>query len=188
MSALSGTESGTVHRSDRGPGRRDRARAGLLVLVALVAAATVANLNLAVANVALPEIVVAGRRWRRPSSTWRGGLLGGTGGVGLYLGAVGDRYGRKRMLLGGVALSVPACIAAAWAPSVQMLVVARLVGGLAAGMAFPTTLALITALWSGPQRTRSIALWSGVGGSMAALGPLAGGGCSAGHGGGRCSS
>jgi MFS family permease len=39
-------------------------------------------------------------------------------------------------------------------------------------MAFPTTLALITALWSGPARTRSIALWSGIGGAVSALGPL----------------
>jgi hypothetical protein len=45
-------------------------------------------------------------------------------------------------------------------------------GGLAAGMAYPTTLALITALWSGPGRTKSIALWSGIGGAIAALGPL----------------
>jgi MFS family permease len=45
-------------------------------------------------------------------------------------------------------------------------------GGLAAGMAFPTTLALITALWSGAARTRSIALWSGLGGAIAALGPM----------------
>ena len=39
-------------------------------------------------------------------------------------------------------------------------------------MAYPTTLALITALWSGPGRTKSIALWSGLGGAIAALGPL----------------
>src|SRR5262249_356880 len=48
-------------------------------------------------------------------------------------------------------------------------------GGLSAGMAYPTTLALITALWSGAPRTRSIALWSAVGGAIAALGPLAAG-------------
>ena len=39
-------------------------------------------------------------------------------------------------------------------------------------MAYPTTLALIAALWSGPARTRSIALWSAPGGAIAALGPL----------------
>jgi MFS transporter, DHA2 family, multidrug resistance protein len=45
-------------------------------------------------------------------------------------------------------------------------------GGLSAGMAFPTTPGLITALWSGPARTRSIALWSGLGGAISSLGPL----------------
>jgi MFS family permease len=90
----------------------------------------------------------------------------------LYLGALGDRYGRKLMLVGGMALSIPASLLAALAPTIDVLFIARVIGGLAAGMAFPTTLALITALWSGPARTRSIALWSGIGGAIAALGPL----------------
>jgi MFS family permease len=90
----------------------------------------------------------------------------------LYLGALGDRYGRKLMLVLGTFLAIPASIVAATASSVGLLVGARIFGGLAAGMAFPTTLALITALWSGPARTRPIALWSGIGASMSALGPL----------------
>ncbi|OWY60307.1 MFS transporter, partial [cyanobacterium TDX16] len=64
---------------------------------------------------------------------------------------------------------------AATAGTVEVLIGARILGGLSAGMAFPTTLALITALWSGPARTRSIALWSGLGGAISALGPLASG-------------
>ena len=93
----------------------------------------------------------------------------------LYFGAIGDRYGRKLMLVLGMALSIPACLLAAWAPSDEVLFVARLLGGLSAGMAYPTTLALITALWAGPGRTKSIALWSGIGGAISALGPLASG-------------
>ena len=76
------------------------------------------------------------------------------------------------MLILGVSLSVPACLIAAWAPNEQVLIAARILGGLSAGMAYPTTLALITALWSGPARTRSIALWSAIGGAISALGPL----------------
>jgi MFS transporter, DHA2 family, multidrug resistance protein len=90
----------------------------------------------------------------------------------LWLGALGDRYGRKLMLLAGTVLAVPMSLLAAYAPSDTVLFLARLGGGLAAGMAYPTTLALITALWSGPARTTSIALWSGTGGAIAALGPL----------------
>ena len=93
----------------------------------------------------------------------------------LYLGALGDRYGRKLMLILGVALSIPACLLAAFAPSDTVLFVARLFGGVAAGMAYPTTLALITALWSGPARTKSIALWSALGGAISSLGPLVAG-------------
>jgi len=76
------------------------------------------------------------------------------------------------MLLIGTTLAIPASLLAAFSPSVEVLIVARLLGGLSAGMAYPTTLALITALWSGPGRTRSIALWSGLGGAIASLGPL----------------
>ncbi len=93
----------------------------------------------------------------------------------LYLGAIGDRYGRKLLLLLGMALSVPASLLAAYAPSDEVLFGARLLGGVSAGMAYPTTLALITALWSGQARTRSIALWSAIGGGIAALGPLVSG-------------
>jgi MFS family permease len=82
----------------------------------------------------------------------------------LYFGALGDRYGHKLMLILGMALSVPACLLAALAPTDGVLFLARLLGGLSAGMAFPTTLALITALWAGPGRTKPIALWSGIGG------------------------
>jgi EmrB/QacA subfamily drug resistance transporter len=93
----------------------------------------------------------------------------------LYLGAVGDRYGRKRLLILGMVLTVPADCLAAWAPSEQVLIFARIFGGLAAGMAYPTTLALITALWSGAARTKAIALWAATGGAISALGPLCSG-------------
>jgi predicted MFS family arabinose efflux permease len=93
----------------------------------------------------------------------------------LYFGAVGDRYGRKLLLVLGMILTIPADCLAAWAPSIEVLFGARVLGGLAAGMAYPTTLALITALWSGPARTKSIALWAATGGAIASLGPLCAG-------------
>src|SRR5262249_56740354 len=93
----------------------------------------------------------------------------------LWLGALGDRYGRKLMLLLGTALAIPMSLLAAYAPSDVVLFAARLGGGVAAGMAYPTTLALIAALWSGPGRTKSIALWSALGGAIASLGPLVAG-------------
>jgi DHA2 family multidrug resistance protein-like MFS transporter len=146
-------------------------RAGL-VLATLITVAAVANLNLAVANVALPSIGRAFEAGQTELDLVAVGYSLGLAASVLYLGALGDRYGRKLMLLLGMGLSVPACLLAAFAPSIGVLFAARLLGGLSAGMAFPTTLALITALWSGAARTRSIALWSGIGGAISSLGPL----------------
>jgi MFS transporter, DHA2 family, multidrug resistance protein len=149
-------------------------RAGL-VLIALILVAGVANLNLSVANVALPDI---GKHFDSSQTTLDliavGYSLGLAASV-LYLGALGDRYGRKLMLILGMVLSIPASLLAAFAPSDTVLFGARVLGGVSAGMAYPTTLALITALWSGPGRTKSIALWSAIGGGIASLGPLVAG-------------
>jgi MFS transporter, DHA2 family, multidrug resistance protein len=142
------------------------------VLAALIAVAAVANLNLSVANVALPDIGKAFNASQTGLDLVAVGYSLGLAASVLYLGALGDRYGRKLMLMLGTTLAIPAALLAALAPSMPVLFVARLCGGLAAGMAFPTTLALITALWSGAARTRSIALWSGLGGAISALGPL----------------
>ena len=147
------------------------ARQGL-VLTTLILVAAVANLNLTVANTALPDIGKAFNAGQTALDVVAVGFSLGLAASVLYLGALGDRYGRKLMLVLGTALSIPASILAATASSVGVLAGARVFGGLAAGMAFPTTLALITALWSGAGRTRSIALWSGIGASMSAVGPL----------------
>ena len=145
------------------------------MLTALILVAGVANLNLSVANVALPDI---GKHFDSSQTSLDliavGYSLGLAASV-LYLGALGDRYGRKLMLLLGMGLSVPACLLASFAPSDEVLFVARVLGGLSAGMAYPTTLALIAALWSGAGRTKSIALWSALGGAIASLGPLVAG-------------
>src|SRR6187551_1610074 len=112
-----------------------------IVLGSLILVAAVANLNLSVANVALPSI---GRAF---SSSQTGldliavGYSLGLAASVLYLGAVGDRYGRKLLLVLGMVLSVPACLLAAYAPSDTALFLARILGGLSAGMAYPTTLA-----------------------------------------------
>ena len=161
----------TTPGSAAGAGSSAPARSRL-VLVALILVAAVANLNLAVANVALPSIGQAFDASQTELDLIAVGYSLGLAASVLYFGAIGDRYGRKLLLILGTSLAIPASCLAAWAPNADVLIAARIIGGLAAGMAYPTTLALITALWAGPARTKSIALWSGLGGAISALGPL----------------
>ncbi len=144
-----------------------------LALTALILGAIVANLNLSVANVALPDI---GKAFDAGQTQINLVAIGCTLGLAmsvLYLGALGDRYGRKLMLLLGMALTLPASAISAWAPTIDILIAGRVFTGIAAGLAFPTTLALITALWGqGKGRVRAIALWSGLSGGGAILGPV----------------
>ncbi|HEY7691856.1 MAG TPA: MFS transporter [Gaiellaceae bacterium] len=150
------------------------AKAGV-VLGSLIAVAAVANLGLAVANVALPSIGSHFDASQTALNLIAVGYSLGLAASVLYFGAIGDRYGRKLLLVLGMLLTIPADCLAAWAPSEEVLICARILGGLAAGMAYPTTLALITALWSGAARTKAIALWAAIGGAISALGPLCSG-------------
>ena len=157
------TTNGKSTQPNSGDAVQAPARAGL-VLITLILVAAVANLNLSVANVALPDI---GKEFDASQTSLNLVAVGYSLGLAasvLYLGALGDHRGRKMM-----------CILAATAPSVGVLITARILGGVSAGMAYPTTLALITALWAGPSRTRAIALWSAIGGAISALGPLVAG-------------
>jgi MFS transporter, DHA2 family, multidrug resistance protein len=167
----------------RGPGppQGDRPSAGEsppragAILTVLILGAVVANINLAIANVALPSIGAALDTSQAELNLVAVGFTLGLASSVLYLGALADRYGRKPAMMLGAALSVPASLLAAWAPNATVLIVARVSGGLAAGLLYPITLSLITGLFRGGARTRAIALWSGIGGGCSALGPLIGG-------------
>jgi EmrB/QacA subfamily drug resistance transporter len=144
-----------------------------MVLATLVIVAAVANLPLAMANVALPSIGVAFNASQTQLNLVAVAYSLGLACSVLWLGALGDRYGRKQMAIAGVTLAMPAALICALAPTIQVLIGGRLIGGFAAGMAYPTTLSLIAALWApGPARTRSIALWAALGGAISASGPL----------------
>ena len=143
-----------------------------IVLLTLIIVAAVANLPLAMANVALPSIGAAFDASQTQLNLVAVGYSLGLACSVLWLGALGDRYGRKLMLLLGVIVAMPAALLAAFAPSITILIIARLIGGFGAGMAYPTTLALIAALWTGAARTRSIAMWAAMGGAISSLGPL----------------
>jgi EmrB/QacA subfamily drug resistance transporter len=144
---------------------------GVYALSTLILAAAVANLNLAVANVALPDIGAALDATQAGLNMVAVGFTLGLAASVLYLGALGDRHGRRLMLLIGLTASIPLAALAAWAPNIEVLILARLLGGVAAGMVYPTTLSIIVAMFSGRQRTMAIALWSGLGAGASSLGP-----------------
>lgn len=88
-------------------------------------------------------------------------------------GNIGDRYGRKGILQGGLALfGVATAFAAFVANSASQLIGARVVMGIAGAMVMPATLSIITNIFPKEERAKAVATWAGISGSGAAIGPL----------------
>ena len=90
-------------------------------------------------------------------------------------GALGDRYGRRRIYALGIILFTIASVACAFAPSVRWLILARAMQGAGGALLVPGALALISASFEPAQRGKAIGTWSGFSGITAAIGPLIGG-------------
>jgi EmrB/QacA subfamily drug resistance transporter len=88
----------------------------------------------------------------------------------LPVGAVGDRWGRRPILLGGLALFVAASVASAMAPTVALMICARLASGIAAAMIMPVTLSVITSHFPEEDRPQAIGIWTAVAGGGGLLG------------------
>ncbi|MEU0091755.1 MFS transporter [Kribbella sp. NPDC006257] len=88
----------------------------------------------------------------------------------LPLGALGDRWGRKPMLLAGLVVFGVASAAAGLAPSIEVMVVARFLSGVGAAMIMPVTLAVITSTFPAEERSKAIGVWTGVAGGGGLLG------------------
>ncbi|MFE7972734.1 MFS transporter [Streptomyces shenzhenensis] len=88
----------------------------------------------------------------------------------LPLGAVGDRLGRKPMLIAGLGVFGAASLAAALAPTAEVMLGARVAAGIGAAMIMPITLAVITSTFPDEQRGKAIGVWTGVAGGGGILG------------------
>jgi EmrB/QacA subfamily drug resistance transporter len=90
-------------------------------------------------------------------------------------GTIGDRFGRKGTLQAGLALFLVGTLTATFADGSTMVIAARAIMGLAAAFVMPSTLSILTNVFPAHERPRAIAVWAGIAGGGAALGPIASG-------------
>ena len=148
---------------------------GRWLLAVAVAGSGMAFLDGTVVNVALPDI---GRDFDASTSALQwilNGYLLSLASLILLGGSLGDRYGRRRVFVLGVGLFTAASLLCAVAPSVELLIFARLLQGVGGALLTPGSLAIIEASFRPADRARAIGAWSGLGGVATALGPLLGG-------------
>ena len=90
-------------------------------------------------------------------------------------GALGDHYGRRRLLLIGTGLFAAASLLCALAPAFALLVAGRVLQGVGAALLLPNSLALLNTAFEGEARGRAIGIWASAGAAAAAVAPLIGG-------------
>ncbi len=147
-----------------------------LILISLLLAAFVINLDTTIVNVALPTLV---RELHASNSQLQWvvdafSLL--FAGSVLAAGSLSDRFGRKGMLLAGLSVFGAASLAGGLTDGPGQLIAARSVMGVGAAMVFPSTLSLISNVFTERrERARAIGLWGAITGVAIALGPIVGG-------------
>jgi EmrB/QacA subfamily drug resistance transporter len=90
-------------------------------------------------------------------------------------GALGDHFGRRRLLVAGTVLFAVASLVCALAPSLNILLLARGGQGIGAALLLPNSLALLNAAYEGEKRGRAVGIWAAAGAAAAAVAPLIGG-------------
>jgi DHA2 family methylenomycin A resistance protein-like MFS transporter len=157
--------------SDRATPTRRAAR-----LAALSLGVVVVQVDVTVVNVALDQIQglmqggVAALQWVVNGYTLAFASLLLTGG------ALGDRFGARRLYLAGFALFTLASLACGLAPTGTVLIAARVAQGLGGALLMPCSLALVAHAYHDPgERMRAIGVWAGAGGMAMVAGPVVGG-------------
>src|ERR1700750_1182368 len=147
-----------------------------MILVALLLAAFAINLDTTMVNVALPSLV----RELHATTTQLQWVVDAFNlafaALLLTFGSLSDRFGRKGMLLSGLAVVGTASLIGGFTTSPAQLIAARAVMGLGAAMTFPATLSLIASVFTERrERARASGLWGAIAGVAIAMGPIVGG-------------
>src|SRR3954452_6762255 len=149
--------------------------AGRVALTATIAASGMASLDATVVNVALPHIgqdldaSVTSMQWVLT------GYLLALASLILLAGALGDRWGRRRVFLLGTIWFAAASLLCGVAPSINVLILARVLQGIGGALLTPGSLAIIQASFRERDRAPAVGAWSGLGGIAGAIGPFVGG-------------
>jgi len=149
--------------------------AGKLILLGTILASGMAFLDGSVVNVAIPTIqeklhaTITGIQWVVNSYMLMLCALI------LISGALGDRFGRKKVFLYGIIVFVCASFLCSIAHSITILAIFRALQGIGGAMMVPGSLSIINSSFREEVRGRAIGLWSGFAGGISALGPFAGG-------------
>jgi EmrB/QacA subfamily drug resistance transporter len=148
---------------------------GRWVLLATVLGSAMASIDATVVGIALPVI---GRDFHTSLSSLQWVVTAYTltlAGLLLFAGAVGDKYGRRRVFLIGVVWFALASLLCGFAPDAPFLIAARALQGVGAALLTPGSLAIIQASFYPDDRGKAIGAWSGLSGVGAAVGPFLGG-------------
>jgi EmrB/QacA subfamily drug resistance transporter len=144
-------------------------------LMAVCAGAFMLLIDVTIVNVALPDMARS-LHTTFPDLQWVIDLYALVlGALVLTVGSIADRIGRRRVYLIGLVLFAASSLACGLAPNVALLITARGVQGIGAAAMFATTMALISASYSGRDRGMAFGAWGAVNGAAAAAGPIIGG-------------
>ncbi|MFC7376443.1 MFS transporter [Brachybacterium sp. GCM10030267] len=147
-----------------------------LALAVLTLPVILTSMDITILHIAIPSIT----RELQPSSSQTLWILDAYGfllaGLLIVMGNLGDRIGRRRLLMIGASVFALASALAAFSPSPELLILARALMGIGGATLMPSTLSLIRNLFTDPaERTRAIGIWTASLSAGIALGPIVGG-------------